>query len=84
MATISISFVAGQTTTVTKTVSGAHLTRMLAAFRAHFGIPAATDEQVAQAVAENIFAGLKACVRNIETNAAVAAANQSAGEITLT
>lgn len=84
MATITIEVVAGQTATHSKTVSGAHLARLLAAERTLRNMPSATDAQTIQAVADSFFAFLRARVRHAEEAAALATASAAVTEIALT
>lgn len=69
MPTITISVMAGQTVGRTKTISGAHLTRMLNAYRTLLG-PELTDEEVILAWADGLLAGTKANVRSVENQIA--------------
>lgn len=96
MATITIQINTGQgTVTRSKTVSGAHLTRMLAAYKALLGkvqdspgppptFRDMTDEECILAWADGIFAGTKANVLRQEKDVAAVAASNGVTEITLT
>ena len=84
MATISLSFVAGQTVTNTKTVTGPHLVRLLAAERGLRVIPEATDAQVIQYIADEFFQHLKSRVKEYENHIAALAAVAGVIEIDLT
>jgi len=84
MATISLSFVAGQTVTHTKTVTSQHLVRLLAAERGLRSIPEATDAEVIQYVADEFFQHLKSRVKQHENRVASQAAEAGVTEIALT
>ena len=100
MATITIQINAGaQTYTHTKTVTGPHLVRFLAAYRTLLGqVPTGeqpepgqpipmrdmTDEETAAAWANGIFAGTKANIKRVEQTAASTTASAAVTEITLT
>lgn len=85
MATISIEVVAGaQTFTHTRTVSAAHLTRLVSAYRALLNMPSATDEEVVQAWAQGIFSGTVANVKRSEKDVAAASASDAISDIILT
>lgn len=75
MATVTISYVTGQgTVTSTKTVSAAHLTRLIAAFQAEanasLGGATATNEQVLTYLSEKTFKRWKERVREYESGVA--------------
>ena len=72
MATISFEIDAGaQTYTASKTVSGAHLTRLAAAYKVRLGLDeAATDQEVMDALFDHVFAKFKSDVRQYEESAA--------------
>jgi hypothetical protein len=78
VATIKIEVVAGaQTTTNTKTVSGADLARFVAAYRKHAGTPAgATDAQVITAWSDAVFKQARNITRQAEADAAVLAVSE--------
>jgi hypothetical protein len=85
MATITIEITAGGTTAGrTKTVSGPHLTRMLAAYRAFFENPGMTDEEVIHAWADSLLNHSKRLILRTEQSVASQAAGNSVTEITLT
>ena len=96
MATIKIEVVAGANTfTHLRTVSAAHLVRLLAAYRGILGqVPDEegepgdmrdmTDEETAEAWAVGLFNGTKANVLNFERGAAGQSAAAAVAEITLT
>jgi len=72
MPTITLSVVAGQTVTRNRTISGAHLTRMVAACKQIFG-PQMTDEEAILAWADNLLLITRHQVRQAEDTAAIAA-----------
>lgn len=82
MPTITISVTAGQTVGRTKTISGAHLTRMLNAYRTLLG-PELTDEEVILAWADGLLAGTRANVRSVENEVAARAAQEAQTDIVL-
>jgi hypothetical protein len=75
MATLKLEIVAGGTTyTKTKTVTGPHLVRFIAAQRIVLGTPAGyTDTQVADAWFDKIYDQAKSETRSAEIGAAAAA-----------
>ena len=86
MATIKIEIVAGaQTYTLTKTITGPHLTRMIAAERViHNMTGSQTDAQVATALFDAFFRDTRQAVKAVETQQAADTALGGVTEIDLT
>jgi hypothetical protein len=93
MATITIQIVAGGVTTGrTKTVSGPHLIRFLAAYKALLGqvsdgsggLRDMTDDECVLAWADGLLAGTKANVLRQEQTEAASAASEAVEEIAYT
>ncbi len=84
MATITLTFAAGQTVSHPKTVTAQHLVRLLDAERALRGVPEATDAQIIQHIADEFFQGLKSRVKQHENRVAAQAAEAGVAEIALT
>lgn len=84
MATISLQVVAGSTTTHTRTISSADLTRVRDAERLLRNMPSATQDQILTEIASDFFAWLRARVRQAEHQTAVTNAAAGVSEITLT
>lgn len=85
MATITLTFVAGaQTFTHARTISAAHITRLLEAYRSRLGMAEATDEEVAQAIAVGFFNGVKANVLSAEREVQATTAADAVTEVTMT
>lgn len=84
MATIKIEIVAGANTySKTKTVSGADLVRLIDACKTHFGMPDATDADVADAWINALYSYTKGLVKGVEDAAAVKVAFEGVAEIDL-
>jgi hypothetical protein len=85
MATITIQIVAGGTTyTRSKTISAGDLTRLVAAEKVGLGLSAgATDQQVFDAWAEDIYRLEKERIRTAERRSAEAAAISQISDIAL-
>lgn len=84
MATMTFQVVAGQTYAHTKTISAGHLTRLAAAERALRNMPNATDAQIVQEIANDIYAQLRARVLEYERREVAKTASDAVAEITLT
>lgn len=74
MATISFS----------KTISAAHLTRVITAAKAKYGMPDATNAQVQAAWEQEVWAGLVGMVKVYEQQQAAKAAADAITDIALT
>lgn len=89
MATITIQVVAGaQTYTSTRTVSGPHLVRFIAAYKRFLDAPASpsaglTDSQVVNSWASNVFSSVRDLVLQQETQAAIQASTATITPIDL-
>lgn len=85
MATITIQVNTGVgTVTRTKTVTGAHLLRLIAVYKVLLNLPSATDDQVLTAWADYVFADVRLRVLEAEQSTARQTANSGIAEIAMT
>lgn len=84
MATITFQVIAAQTTTHSRTIPDAHLTRLLNAERALRNMPSATDAQIIAELANDLFGRLIANVLEHERRQAATTAINGVVAITIT